>query len=198
MSYMKLIENISEKKLNTIRHIIGEAFVTNELFHEFGSIEERRPLVMDYMSAYVDYVYESKALYSTNDGMGYIGLLYSKEAHVIPQIKMLCRLFIRLPFRKIQRLLGHIRQIADGNKRYASTPHIDVLMVAVNKEAQGKGYATKLIGFAKQTAKNKNVPLLVDTDMKNYAEMYQHLGFELYNNITASNGVTRYNLIWKP
>lgn len=195
---MKLVKNISREELNMIKHTIGEAFITNELFHEFGSIEERRPLVIKYMDAYVDFVYEAKMLYSTNDGMGYIGLQYSKEAPVIPQIKMLCRLFIRLPFSKIRRLLGHIRQIADGNKRYASKPHIEVLLAAVKKEVQGKGYATKLISFAQQMSKKKNVPLLADTDMKNYAEMYQHLGFELYNTITASNDVTRYNLLWKP
>ena len=56
---MKLVENISEKELNRIKRIIGEAFVTNELFHEFGDIEERRPLVMRYMSVYVNFVYES-------------------------------------------------------------------------------------------------------------------------------------------
>ena len=71
-------------------------------------------------------------------------------------------------------------------------------MVAVDKKSQGRGYATKLISFAKETAMKKDVPLLVDTDMKQYAEMYRHLGFKLYNTKTATNGVTRYNLVWKP
>ncbi len=195
---MKHAENLSEKELRKIRHIIGEAFVTNELFHEFGDIEERCPLVMRYMSAYVDFVYESKALYATDDGMGFIGLQYSKDAPVIPQFRLLFRLFMRLPFGKIRKLLRHIKQIANENKRYASKPHIDVLMVAVNQKAQGRGYATKLVKFAKETAEQKQVPLLVDTDLKQYAEMYQHLGFCLYNTKTASNGVTRYNLVWKP
>ncbi len=34
------------------------------------------------------------------------------------------------------------------------------------------------------------------TDMKDYAEMYQHLGCELYNSVTADNGVTRYSLCY--
>ena len=97
---MKLAENLSERELRKIRHVIGEAFITNELFHEFGSIEERRPLVMRYMAAYVDSVYESKALYATDDGLGFIGLQYSKEAPVIPQLRLLFRLFMRLPFGK--------------------------------------------------------------------------------------------------
>ena len=91
---MKPVKNISESDLSELRDLIGEAFVTNELFHEFGNIKERRRLVMDYMSAYVDYVFESKALYSTDDSNGYIGLQFSKGSPVIPKIKMLCRLLI--------------------------------------------------------------------------------------------------------
>ena len=195
---MKQLRSISERTMKKIRFIIGDAFVSNELFHEFGCIAERRSLVMRYMSAYVDFVYEANALYATDDGLGYIGLQYSMDSALIPQIKMLIRLFTGIPLGKIRKLLGYISQIANENKRYASKPHIDVLMVAVNKKAQGKGYATQLIRFAKEMARKKKVPLLVDTDMKQYAEMYQHLGFTLYNTKTASNGVTRYNLVWKP
>lgn len=195
---MILLINPTKKRRRSIQRTIGEAFVTNELFREFGSIGERRPLVMRYMSVYVDFVLESKALYATDDGAGFIGLQYSENAPVLPQIKMLCRLFTSLPFSKIRKMLRHIRQIADTNKKYAEKPHIDILMAAVRKKAQGKGYATQLVRFAQDMAAQKNVPLLADTDMKQYAEMYRHLGFRLYHRKTASNGVTRYNLVWIP
>lgn len=195
---MKLAENLSEKQLKRIRYMIGDAFVSNELFHEFGSIEERRPLVLRYMAAYADYVYESKALYCTEDGKGFIGLQYSEDAPALPQLKMLWKIFLRIPFGRLRKMLGHVSQIANANEKYAEKPHVEVLMVAVDRQSQGKGYATKLIDFAKEFAIQKNVPLLVDTDMKDYAEMYRHLGFELYNTKTAANGVTRYDLVWKP
>ena len=51
--------------------------------------------------------------------------------------------------------------------------------------------------FAKKYAKSEKVPLLFDTDMERYAQIYQHYGCELYNQTLASNGVTRYNLVWK-
>ena len=51
---------------------------------------------------------------------------------------------------------------------------------------------------SKKYAESEKVPLLFDTDMEQYSQMYQHYGCELYNQITASNGVTRYNLVWKP
>lgn len=60
--------------------------------------------------------------------------------------------------------------------------------------AKGKDMHDILYPYAKE----QNVPLLFDTDMAQYAQIYQHFGCELYNQTTASNGVTRYNLVWKP
>lgn len=67
---VKLCENISKNELGEIKRMIGEAFVSNELFHEFGDINTRRELVLKYMDIYLDYVYESRALYATDDRNG--------------------------------------------------------------------------------------------------------------------------------
>ena len=195
---MKRLQNASDQELNAIRKFVGEAFVTNELFHEWGDPSERKDLVMSYMSVYVDYVYESKALYVTEDGSACIGLLPSVGAPKWPQIRMLFRLLKSIPFRKIKALMGFIKQIAGSNKEYASKPHIEVLMVCVDKRAQGQGRARELMEFAQSMAKEQGLPLLIGTDMKQYAEMYLHFGCRLFNKAVATNGVTRYNLIWEP
>ena len=62
--------------------------------------------------------------------------------------------------------------------------------------SSGEGIASELVRFAKKVSDKKGIPLLFDTDMKDYAEMYQHLGCELYNTVTADNGVTRYSLCY--
>lgn len=191
------LDKISKTKLNEIKKMVGEAFVTNELFHEFGAIEERKELVIKYMDIYTDYVYESKALYVTEDNRAVIGFIHNKKAPVVPQLKMLVRLLKAVPYKTLKRYMSHIKQIADSNKQYASKPHIDILFVCVDKQYQGKGYARQLVEFAKRYADKEKVPLLFDTDMKQYAQIYQHYGCELYNHKTASNGVTRYNLVWK-
>ena len=54
-----------------------------------------------------------------------------------------------------------------------------------------------LLYFAKNMSDELNIPLLFDTDMEDYAKMYQHLGCELYNTVKADNGVTRYSLCYK-
>ena len=194
---MKKIENISKKELNQIKEIIGEAFVTNELFHEFGSVSERRDLVMSYMDAYVECVYESGQLYGTEDGQGYIGLGFSQNAPFFPKLKMLFRMVNSIPLKTMKKFLKHIKQIAGANEKYAKLPHMDILMVCVKKENQGKGIARQLVEYAQEMAGNRNVPLLFDTDMWDYAQMYQHMGCNLYNQVTAENGVTRYNLVWE-
>jgi GNAT superfamily N-acetyltransferase len=194
---MKLVENISTEELANIKRTIGEAFVTNELFHEFGTVEERREAVIKYMDCYVQYVYEAKSLYQNESGTAYIGVCYSKEEQFWPQIKMLWGILRAVPFKKLRRMLKQINENTAGNKVYTRHPYIEVLMVCVKKEAQGKGYSHELVDFAKEMAKSHHCPLLFDTDMKAYADIYQHFGCELYHQCTASNGVTRYNLVWE-
>lgn len=194
---MKKIEKISQEELNQIKRMVGEAFVTNELFHEFGSVSERYSLVMDYMDAYVECVYESGQLYGTKDGQGYIGLGFSQNTPFFPKLKMLFRMVRRIPFKTMKKFLRHIKQISGANERYAKLPHIDILMVCVKKESQGKGIARRLVEYAQEMAGNSELPLLFDTDMEDYARMYQHMGCTLYHQVTAENGVTRYNLVWE-
>ena len=194
---MEKVVNVSKKELQEIKAIIGEAFISNELFHEFGDIESRRDSGLAYMEAYVHCVYESGLLYRTKDKKGYIGLAFAGEERFLPKIKMLGKMLKWIPFAKLKKLLHFVRQVSDGNRQYQKQPHIDVLLVCVDKMYQGQGIAGKLVEYAKEMSQEKEALLLFDTDMEDYAKMYQHMGCSLYNTITADNGVTRYNLVWK-
>ena len=57
---INLVEKVSKTELDEVKRMIGEAFVTNELFHEFGDMDSRRELVLKYMDIFTDYVYESR------------------------------------------------------------------------------------------------------------------------------------------
>lgn len=194
---MEKVKKLSDAELQTIKEVIGEAFVTNELFYEFGSVEDRRELVFAYMDAYVECVYESGLLYRTKDKKGYIGLAFTGEERLVPKLKMLIKMVRRIPFKTLKKFMHHVKQIKGGNARYQRQPHVEVLMVCVKKEHQGEGIASRLVEYAKNMAKEKTVPLVIDTDMPEYAAIYQHLGCTLYNTIVADNGVTRYNLVWE-
>ena len=194
---IRKLEGLSEEELDKIRLLVGEAFVSNELFHNWGEEEERREDVLKYMKVYVDFAYSAGELYANEDMTGFIGLEDSKAKKIGPQIKMLFKLFTTLPFYRIKQLMSFINRIGDGNKRYAKSHHIDVLMVCVDKAHQGQGIARELITFAKDMSDTKGVPLLIDTDMPSYAQMYEHMGCKIYNETKADNGVTRFNLIYQ-
>ena len=190
------VKDLTDEQLDRIRKMIGEAFVTNELFHNWGTVEERREDVIRYMAIYVDCVYRSGELYSNEELTAFIGLEDSTSIPVCPKIKMILKMMTSIRFSKVKSLLNFAKQIERSNAKYAKQPHIDALMVCVDKDHQGEGLATELINFAKATADSKCVPLLFNTDMKDYSDMYQHFGCELYNTVTADNGVTRYSLVY--
>ncbi len=190
------VENISPEQLGMIRKTIGEAFVSNELFHNWGSQSERHDDVLKYMSIYVDYVYRAGELYANEDMTGFIGLEDSAHAPFFPRIRMILRMLTGLPYRRVKSFLRFANQISRSNEQYAKQRHLDALMVCVDREHQGHGIASELIRFAKEKADQLGVPLLFDTDMKEYADMYRHFGCELYNTATADNGVTRYSLCY--
>ena len=191
------VEHISKEQLEKIQRIVGEAFVSNELFHNWGSEDERREYVMKYMALYVDYVYQAGALYANEDYTGFIGLEDSGNAHKLPQVRMLFRMLTSIRFSKLRSLLEFAKQIGSSNEKYAKRRHLDALMVCVDIEHQGRGIASELVTYAKNMSDTLEIPLLFDTDMKEYAEMYKHFGCELYNSVTADNGVTRYSLCYK-
>ena len=189
-------ESISAEQLDMIRKNIGEAFVSNELFHNWGTEAERHDDVLKYMSVYVDYVYQAGELYVNEDMTGFIGLEDSAHAPVLPRIRMIIKLLRVISYKKMKSFLHFARQISRSNERYARQRHLDALMVCVDQAHQGEGIAAALIIFAKKKADELGIPLLFDTDMKEYADMYQHFGCELYHTVTADNGVTRYSLCY--
>ena len=191
------VEALSEKQLKHIRRLIGEAFVSNELFHNWGTEDERREDVLKYMAFYVDYVYEAGELYANEDMTGFIGLEDSGDKPVKPQIKMLLKMLTHIKPGRIRSLLSFVKQISKANERFAKKRHIDTLMVCVDKNRQGQGIASELIRFAQKRSEETGLPLLFDTDMKAYAQMYRHFGCKLYNKVTADNGVTRYCLVYR-
>lgn len=193
---MKRIENVSRSELNRISRIIGEAFVSNELFHELGSIEQRRRTVLRYIKAYVKCAYHEGTLYQNSNGTAFIGLQMSNEKREGPMIRLMLKIMLTIPIHKLIRVMRYIKQIEGCNRQYTTNTYLEVLLVCVDKDHQGQGLADELVSYAKNMAIERKVPLLFDTDMKDYADMYQHLGCRLYNTMTATNGVTRYSLVW--
>lgn len=192
---MKLVKNISKQKLNEIAKIIGDAFVSNDIFREFGNMDDRKSLVLKYMKAYVQNVYKTNCLYSNDDETAFIGLCFSKQKSLVQQIVLIIKIYIILPRKIRKNFFDQVSQITD--KKFLKTLHLEVLMVCVKKDCQGKGKMRELIDFAKTKAEEREAPLVIKTDMEEYKNIYEHYGCRLYSTKKADNGLTRYNLFWQ-
>ena len=142
---IKKAGNLSKEQLAYIRETIGEAFVSNEMFHNWGTEDERHDNVLKYMSIYVDYIYRTGELYVNEDLTGFIGLEDSAYAPVFPRIGMILKMFMKIPFARIKSFLHFANQVSRSNERYAKQRHLDALMVCVDKQMQGHGIAFELI-----------------------------------------------------
>ena len=112
------VEKLTSAQLENIRQIVGEAFVSNELFHNWGTEEERRDDVLKYMGIYVDFVYQAGELYANEDMTGFIGLEDSEHKPVWPQIKMLFRMLFKIRLSRVRSLLAFVKQISGSNERF--------------------------------------------------------------------------------
>lgn len=151
------IQNISKEELTRIEKVIGESFVTNELFHNWGTIEERRSAVLAYMKIYVDCVYRVGELYGNETLTGFVGIEDTRRPATAAKINMLFKMIFMLPISKIKSLMHFIKQIQSSNAEYAKEPHLDILLVCVDKKHQGMGIATELVDFAKKMSDDNGV-----------------------------------------
>lgn len=151
------IQKISKKELTRIEKVIGESFVTNELFHNWGTIEERRSSVLAYMKIYVDCVYRAGELYGNETLTGFVGIEDTRRPATAAKTNMLFKMIFMLQISKIKSLMHFIKQIQSSNTEYAKEPHLDILLVCVDKEHQGKGIATELVDFAKKMSDDNGV-----------------------------------------
>ena len=194
---IQLVKKASQQQLQTVREIAGQTFRNDELFHEFGSMPQRAALVDAYMSAYVDYSYSSKMLFANEDFSGFVALLQNGSEKYLPTKRLLRELKKAIPRDAYERFMAFSDEVAWHENPYARYDYLDVLMLCVDPQRQGSGLGRELIEFSMNRSRQMRAPLLIETDMPQNAQMYQHFGCKLMRAFTASNGVTRYNLIWR-
>ena len=195
---VRRIQNPTESELREIRRIAGESFAGDELFRELGEGAERTERIMVYMSHYVDYCVACGMLFGNDEDNGFVAISDSRSEHPLATARLFRKLKRALPRREYRALNAFSEQVATPPLPYAGYAHLEMLMLCVDAPQRGRGLGRELVEYSQSMADREGLPLLVDTDMPGNCEMYQHLGCELYNTTTAKNGVTRYNLVYKP
>ncbi|MGI6216919.1 MAG: GNAT family N-acetyltransferase [Coriobacteriales bacterium] len=198
MSEITLVRKVRDQTMEQIKRIGGESFADDLLFEGFGTGEERRALVMEYMRHYVDYCYKSKILYANADYTGFVALQRSGKEKLLPTSRFEKALKRYIPPDKLQAFSSYSSEVANSFDSEKLNDHIEVLMLCVDEKLRGRGLGGELMDFSKEQSRRAGVPLIIDTDMPGNRDMYIHMGCTLYRTKKASNGISRYNLIWRP
>ncbi|MGI6221665.1 MAG: GNAT family N-acetyltransferase [Coriobacteriales bacterium] len=195
---MHIVRKPIASELAEIKRIMGESFAGDNVFAAFDVDGRKRELVCAYMACYVDFAIACKKLYANEQGNGFVVLQRENISHPLREMKLERKLAAAIPADCLAGLNAFASEVADTSSRYRLNPHLELMNLCVDERCRGKGLGGEIVDCCKQEASRQGVPLVLDTDMPGNRDMYLHMGFELYRSFTATNGITRYNLVWLP
>ena len=195
---MDIVRKPSPVFRTEIHRIMGDSFAGDDVFRAFDVDGRKRELVCAYMAHYVDFAIACKKLYANEEGNGFVVLNRETTSHPFREMQLDRKLRAAIPHRCLDGLESFATEVADTESAFRKNPHLELLNLCVDKSQRGRGLGRAIVDFCKGQARAQGVPLIIDTDMSNNRDMYIHMGCELYRTFEASNGVTRYNLVWLP
>ncbi|MBQ8162688.1 MAG: GNAT family N-acetyltransferase, partial [Clostridia bacterium] len=83
----------------------------------------------------------------------------------------------------------------ESRLRKAKRKFLRIEMLVVRKEYQGQGFMRQMMEYSYQVAKSKQVPVILDTDDKDKAARYSHLGMKLDRVRSCEERFHMYDLI---
>ena len=155
-----------------------------------------------YMNAIVRAAYKSGLLYTTSDRHeGFLVLSGEGTGSVgfVDGIRMILAEKQALGgFRKMKEFIGAC--FCDGGSietrmRKAKRKFLRIEMLAVRPEYQRQGYMRKMLEYTYRLAESRGVPVILDTDDRDKASRYEHLGMKLDRIRTCDDKFHMYDLI---
>ena len=184
------LQGLNEEQLREISRQIADAFYDyayNEA--DLGLIKyiTSRENMFTYMHAIVRAAYRSGVLYTTSDRReGYLMLSGEGAGGAIgfmDGMKMIAAEKNALGgFRNMKKFIDAC--FSDGGSietrmRKQKRKFLRIEMLVVRKEFQGQGYMRQMMDYAYALADKRKVPVILDTDDRNKASRYEHLGMKL-------------------
>ena len=186
---MKKLTGLNKKEVTAISRQIADAFYDYKYNDEdLGLVKyiKSREDMFVYMNAITQAAYNSGLLYTTSDKHeGYLMLSGEGAGRVrfFDGIKMI--LAEKKALGGFSNMKSFIKAcFAEGNTietrmNKAKRKYIRIEMLVVRPEFQGQGYMRKILEDVYRVADKRKVSVILDTDDKDKAMRYQHLGMKL-------------------
>ena len=186
---MKKLIGLSKEEVRDISKQIADAFYDykyNE--NDLGLVKyiKSRDDMFTYMNAITQAAYKSGLLYTTSDDHeGYLMLSGEGAGSVrfLDGIKMI--MAEKKALGGFSNMKAFIKAcFAEGNTietrmRKAKRKFIRIEMLVVRPEFQGQGHMRNILEDVYRLAEKRGVPVILDTDDKDKAARYEHLGMKL-------------------
>ena len=159
-----------------------------------------RTSLVNYLVAMIKTANEYNGVYATSDKKEGIVIL-TDTTHPYPGIalfKMLWRMARALGFKNFGDIIKKFQAggaSLEKNYRDNKKQFVQVELLAVKKEYQGKGFMRPLVETAFEVAKRGNLPVIVSTDAKLKKDKYEHIGMRHVNTRKLGENSFMYDLV---
>lgn len=159
-----------------------------------------RMKLVNYLVAMISVANEYDAVYATSDKKEGIVIL-TDTTHPFPKsamFKMMWRMVRALGPKNFGDIIKKFQAggaSLEKTYRDSKKQFVQIELLAIKKEYQGKGLMRPLVETAFEVAKQGNLPVIVSTDAKLKKDKYEHIGMKLVNTRTLGERSFMYDLV---
>ena len=205
---MILLKNLSKTEIEEISRHVSDSFYDYEYCSEDLGLRKyitNRDDMFVYIHAIVQAAYKSGLLYATSQAReGYMFIAGEGIGSIsfVPGMKMIFAEKKALGgFKKMKDFVS--ASFSDGNTietrmKKAKRKFIRIEVLVVRKDFQKQGFMRKMMEDVYRIADEKKLPVILDTDDREKASRYEHLGMTLERVRNCGEKYHMYDLIREP
>ena len=159
-----------------------------------------RTSLVNYLVAMIKTANEYDGIYATSDKKEGI-IILTDTTHPYPGVamfKMMWRMMRALGFKNFSNIIKKFQAggaSLEKTYRDSKKQFVQIELLAVRREYQGKGFMRPLVETALEVGKQGNLPVIVSTDAKLKKDKYEHIGMNHVNTRTLGKKSFMYDLV---
>ena len=184
-------KNLNDEDLKRIGRYIATAFLAEDGSFTSLSIDDASKM----FSIIIKTCYDEGHLYKTSEKEEGFCVYWTKSERpgFLPQLKMMWRMATQLPLKAGLLMMNNQSGWTPTEKRYAKADDfVEVFLIAVRPEYQGRGYFKAMLNEPFTLAKNRNTICVLDTDSQLKAHKYEHEGMHIVESKTLKSKITMF------
>lgn len=172
--------------------LLGRAFQDDPLWRATFPDPDKRPeLLVAMFTGLTKTTVAARGLAETTPGIDAVALWLppGKDFGFWAMVKSgfaLPRFAMSLPAPDRNRMMAVLRQLGKRKKALMPDPHWYLAAIGVDPERQGEGLGSTLVKAGIRRADHENTSVYLETETAGNVGFYQHLGFEVLEQVTAA------------